>query len=65
MTVNEIQAAIGERDRTISECEQKLNELQAAFLYEYDEVNKFNNLLEDAFTQKDMLLDMLLNGGDK
>lgn len=63
MTINEISIAIKKRDQIIQQCERKLNQMQPSFLYDYKELDKWNDLLEKVFAQREMLMDML-KGGD-
>lgn len=63
MTINETIIALKKRDQIIQQCERKLNQMQPAFLYDYKELDKWNDLLEKVSTQKEMLMDML-RGGD-
>lgn len=65
MTAADILSAIEERSKTISECKQRLSELAPAFLHEYEEVDKWENALEDALAQRDALFDLLRDGGDE
>lgn len=64
MSIPEILNAIEERSKIIFECKQRLKELQPAFLFDYREIDKLENRLEDALGQREMLFDILLHGGD-
>lgn len=65
MTVTDILTAIEERSRIIIDCEQRLKELQPAFLFDYEEVDRLENRCEDALAQRDALFDLLRDGGDR
>lgn len=63
MTIVEILAAIEERNRIIAECKQKLKEMQPTFLFDYEEVDKLENRREAALAQREVLFDLLQDGG--
>lgn len=68
MTADEIKHLMDMCDEAIAECEGKLNELQPAFLYEYEEIVSLYDLLEKKCAERELLKDLLrdaLKGGEQ
>ena len=64
MTVMEIKGAIGQHNKLISDYQHQLDDLRPAFLYDYEVINRLDSILQDAIACKDMLSDMLKDGGN-
>ena len=68
MTADEIKRLMDLCDEAIAECESKLNKLQPAFLYEYEEIVSLYDLLEKKYVEQELLKDLLkdaLKGGEQ
>ncbi len=62
MTVNKIIVVIAEYNQKISGYERKLDNMQPAFLYDYDEIDMTERNLCEAIACRDSLIDMLIGG---
>lgn len=68
MTADKIKHFMAICDEAIAECESKLNKLQPAFLYEYEEIVSLYDLLEKKCAERELLKDLLrdaLKGGER
>ena len=68
MTADEIKRFMDLCDEAIADCESKLNELQPAFLYKYEEIVSLYDLLEKKYAERELLKDLLrdaLKGGEQ
>ena len=59
MTADEIKHFMAICDEAIAECEGKLNELQPAFMYEYEEIVSLYDLLDKKYNERELLKDLL------
>lgn len=62
MTVTTILIAIAKYNHKISVYERKLDCMQPAFLYDYDEIDMTERNLYEAIACRDMLIGMLIGG---
>lgn len=62
MTVTTILIAIAKYNYKISVYERKLDNMQPAFLYDYDEIDMTERNLCEAIACRDSLVDMLIGG---
>lgn len=64
MTVTTIVMAIAKYNQKICGYERKLDCMQPAFLYDYDEIDTVERNLYEAIACRDSLIDMLIGGDD-
>lgn len=64
MTIKQIGAEIDKHDRKIIDVRHQLDTMRPAFLYDYAIINRLDSILQDAIACKDMLSDMLKDGGN-
>lgn len=62
MTIAMIKAAIDEHNAKMIDCQQKLNDLRPAFLFDYNVVAKLDEILQNTIACRDMLMSMLKDG---